>query len=474
MLLLTLVLSISPAGEVILGQAYFLGDLHSHTGASGDGGSADLGSCDTDCGAVADLGTYSREAGLDFVAVTDHVNGPATASAVAFGQVISSLLAEHDPEGGLVTIPGAEVWLRWPDGAALGHKDLLLFSEDAEALGAFRLEDAQPNGDTTLTVASCEDIGSWMSQVEADHGPALLLPHHPALSIPMETDWTCHEDRWSPAVEIYSKHGNSLVHPAEWDPPWSPTVPASTVHAALDLGLPMGFVGGTDTHDSRPGSVCQLDPEAPDHPYGGSLTVAVLPEGESLSRTSLYQAIVDHRTYVTTGRLVPVDMAWSSQDLPLGGHGARPQVPEGQDLDLVVRLTEEGDGSVVSARLVGPESTWDLTGGDGSGERRVSIPSEDLPAWLYLDLTLDPGQPEGCEDGGGDALEHVWTSPVWPVVVPPEAGHSGDSGGDSGTGQGVETAEGRCGGCSSPPVTGGPWVVFLLALWRRGPRRQAA
>jgi hypothetical protein len=474
---LSLILVLTPAlaGETFQGHRYYLGDLHSHTGASGDGGSSDLGTCSSDCGAVADLGTYARSAGLDFVAVTDHVNGPAVASQTEFGLVWAQMLAEHDPQGGLVTIPGAEIWLRWPDGSAIGHKDLLLFGDNA-ALSGFRVSHAQPTGDEGLTLQDCSELWSWMSSVEGEFGPALLLPHHPALSIPMETDWSCHDDSWSPAVEVYSEHGNSLNHPSDYDPPWSTPVPESTVETALNLGLVLGFVGGTDAHNSRPGSVCGLDGEAPDHPYGGGLTVAVLPEGEDLSRAGLYEAIVDHRTYTTTGPLVPVDLAWRVSGESVGGHGATPQVPSNRELELVVTLSEAWDAKVISARLRGPDAWWELVS-EGGGRRTLSLAADVLPDWIYLDLTLDAEQPEGCMDGGDDALEHLWFSPVWPSVVgeqePAETGATGDANTDSEPGDSAEGRTGRCGGCSATsPVPWAWWGVLVLAMTFR--QRQAA
>jgi hypothetical protein len=467
--MITLWLTVAWAGETFQGETFFLGELHSHTGASGDAGSSDLGECDVDCGAVADLGIAARGAGLDFMAVTDHVNGPATATPQAFAQVWSLLLGVHDPDSGLVTIPGAEVWLRWPDGTAIGHKDVLFFDDDTALLQTVRMVDTQPSGDDSLTVADCDDLWTWMADLEARFGAALLLPHHPALSIPMETDWSCHSETWSPAVEVYSAHGSSLRHPSEWDEPWSAAVAASTVEAALDLGLGLGFVGGTDAHDTRPGSVCDLDGEAPDHPYGGSLTVVVLPEGETLTRSAVHQAILDKRTYTTSGPLVPVTVDWQVDGVSAGGHGAAPQVPDGSVLNLVLTLPTEWDTQVSSVRARGPGAWWDLVP-DGAGHHTLTLPAAELPGWLYVDVTLDGEQPPDCHDGGSDTLEHLWLSPIRPQVVPAETG--ADSGtltdsapadsapadsapADSAPADSGEAPTGRCSGCASAPADGG-------------------
>ena len=72
--LLDLWLSVALAGETFGDQNFYYGDLHSHTGFSGDGGSADMGNCSGSCGNFADVFTTARDNGLDFVALTDHIN----------------------------------------------------------------------------------------------------------------------------------------------------------------------------------------------------------------------------------------------------------------------------------------------------------------------------------------------------------------------------------------------------------------
>ena len=70
--------------EEFEGHTFVFGDIHAHTGASGDGGSADLGDCvrasdetPADCGSVADLGETALANGLDFLATVDHVTSAA-------------------------------------------------------------------------------------------------------------------------------------------------------------------------------------------------------------------------------------------------------------------------------------------------------------------------------------------------------------------------------------------------------------
>src|SRR5687768_13213385 len=126
---LVLLLASGPASaaEVFENFSFYLGDLHAHTGASEDGASADLGAdCAGDCGAIAELGAYIEDNGLDFVSFTDHVNGEYAADPADFDEVLAAALALDDPEGGRVVVPGAELWFA-KDKASFGHKNLYLF-----------------------------------------------------------------------------------------------------------------------------------------------------------------------------------------------------------------------------------------------------------------------------------------------------------------------------------------------------------
>jgi hypothetical protein len=401
------------AADAFGDATYYYGDLHAHTGYSGDGGAGDLGNCEGSCGDVATMFDTARANGLDFVAFSDHVNGSAAARPPDFAALTAAVLAADDPEGGFVTIPAAELWftVRGTD-QKLGHKTLLLFGGDA-ALAGIGERNMSPGASSG--VDSCDDIWTWMTGVSAALGPAILVPHHPAVLRPMPTDWSCHDPAWEPTVEIYSEHGNSLEDTSGYDPPGEGVVHDSTVHAALDpdgYALMFGFVGGTDSHDTRPGGVCDIDTEQPTHLYGGGLTVAVLQPDEPFDRTSIHAAILARRTYVTTGPELPVEVAWSAGGVPLGGLGAALAVPASKDLDATVRIPVERSGPVTGVSLVGPDATWPLED-DGAGTWSGHVSAGETPAWLYVAVAIDGAAWYGatpCADGGDDA-EWIWTSP---------------------------------------------------------------
>ena len=295
------------AAEVFEGHSFYLGDVHVHTGASGDGGSTDVGSCPGACGAVADLKLRARENGLDFITITDHVNGTPAAVPEDFAHVWETALDLDSPEEGFVVIPGAEVWFSLPGGQILGHRTLMLFGS-SEDLSATPMTALQPLGDTRTEMPDCASIWSWSASLESAVGPLLLFPHHPATKLPSGTDWSCHDPAWAPVVEVYSEHGNSDLEVTDFDPPTTVS-PAGTVAHAMapsGLGYRLGFVGGTDSHGTDPGGVCTRDTVRTSQPYGGGLTIAVLPESTKFSRAAIYDAMVEGQTYVTSGPLIPV------------------------------------------------------------------------------------------------------------------------------------------------------------------------
>jgi hypothetical protein len=195
--------------------------------------------------------------------------------------------AHNDPWGGFVTIPAAEAAFGTNEGHEYGHKNAYVFDDDDAV--QLRLADFPSNA----TVRSCDEIWESADTLSAA-GPTLLFAHHPAVRMPMPTDWSCHDQTYEPVVEVISEHGNSL-DPATDYHPVRVYQDGSDVHAALEtFGLEVGFVGGTDNHMALPGSVCGLDAMKPTLPYGGALTMVALrtgaPSTGARSTTSSWRA----------------------------------------------------------------------------------------------------------------------------------------------------------------------------------------
>ncbi len=413
------------AAETWEGRTIAFGDLHVHTGASRDGGADDLGACAPGgCGTVADLVDTARANGLDFMAITDHTNGPNMADAADFEAVLATALSGHDPAAGFVVLPGGEIRTDDDAGNPLGHRNVILFGDDADLAG-LAMTELSPYGDATTELASCDDLRTWMDGLVAARGPALLIPHHPAASVPMAVDWSCTADPYEVAVEVYSSHGNSMAATPFYDPVWSTPSASGSVTTALDptgWALRLGFVGGTDGHDTRPGRTCsRLDPLGyfADnlYPYGGGLTAAVLDEGATLSRLALHDAIAARHTYATTGPMMPLAVHWlDDAGNELGGMGDVLARPASGNLKVRLTFPPAWTDAVIAAEIVLSSGLRLDLFQVNRGQWERSVPAPLVPDHAYLRIHLDGDVVWGagtCDDGGADSEERTWTSPTW-------------------------------------------------------------
>ncbi len=514
MTLVALLLALPGAhgAELFEGWAFYLGDPHFHSGASGDGGSTDIGACTTgDCAALADVQANAAAAGLDWVSLTDHVNGNDAASEGAFDTVWAAMLDAHDPDGGLVVVPGVELWFLRGE-QLIGHKNLYWFGEDRD-LRDVSWDDVTFNG-TGMGLSDCEDLWEWVEDTDRVWGDLLLIAHHPGVTGDMVTDWTCHtQDRapiFSPSVEIYSEHGSSMEAEPSYDPPDLGTEPLSTMDHVLDVdgwGLRLGFMGGTDAHDTRPGSTCDLDGVQTMQPYGGGLTVVVAPDSEPFDRATIHDALVARRSYASSGPLLPALVEVHSEGTPIGGMGDELAIPAEQSVDLEVKVPADLAHHVSSVRLVG--TAWEQAldpSGDGAWSTHIAAGA--LPPWAYAELRIDGASwwgDGGCADGGDTQDELLWLSPTWfdegegdfdgdgvtwaegdcddgdPSVSPdlPEDCSSGvdddcdglvdgedpDCEGVEDTGpEGTDPDDPQGCGCGAVPAAGGAWLLAVVAL----------
>jgi hypothetical protein len=399
------------AAEDFSASTFYFGDMHAHSGVSPDGGSSDLGNCADPavCGSLAGIFDTAKANGLDFVAFTDHT----TSSATDFNDFLVALRAANDPENGFVTIPAAEEFFKISTTELLGHKNGFVFQDDDTLLDTLVLSTFKE----PPYVGSCSDVWKQGDKLAA-FGPALLFAHHPAVTAPMPTDWSCHDPTYQPVVEVYSEHGNSLAVTNPYDPVNEP-IEASTIHAALETyGLQVGFVGGTDNHDSRPGNVCITDTEHATFQYGGSLTMVRLEAGARFDRRAIYDEMVARRTLVTTGPRMPVTVEWTFENGNVAVPGEELRLREGESLELRVAVPTGWADYVLGATAVGYTDLLELTE-QGGGVWTRTFGSDEIPAWLYVEVAVDGGlyYATDCADGGTDDDEFVWSSPDWFTVT---------------------------------------------------------
>jgi len=396
---------------------FYFGELHAHTGLSNDGASEDLGSCpNADCGNFEDYFDIARaQAGLDFCSITDHVNGIGGLDQSSWAETVELVNDHNDPVGGFVTILGGEMALGT---IGAGHKNVYFFGNEA-VLNTINYWDVMGIGHP----GDCEQLWTDMADLEAGFGEVLLLSHHPAAVVPVATDWSCHDETYSPAVEIYSSHGNSRDDPAQepYDTLTGGVEPGCTVNDALDpqgYALRLGIIGGTDFHDTQPGMVCHMDQIHANQRYGGSLTGLFVDTGVALDRGQIYDAISKRRTYATTGPKVPVMIRLldsGGDELAVMGDWFGPMPADPMTVEVTFPDTfapyvdsvdlYQSDGSTLTVPHIA----------DGHHEVALNPAGE----WfVYAIVSIDGGaywadQGVACEDGGADAGERIWTSPIW-------------------------------------------------------------
>ncbi len=400
------------AADHFAGSAYYYGDPHAHTGLSHDGWSSDLGDgCppEGECGAFADVFTIATDNGLDWVVLSDHVNGMYATTPAEFATLLdASLNAPRSSD--LLVIPGVEDWFA-AGGVEMGHKNLLLFGDPA-ALVDLDLGDVQPNGDSTVEVGTCPAIPAWMDGLTEVFGAALLISHHPMVENPMPTDWSCHAGAYEPAVEMFSSWGTGLGWDQDFDTP-STLVESGAVDVAMDpdgYALHLGFLAGTDGHSTLPGDLCK--PVGGGRVNTGGLTMAVVAEDMPFDRTALYDAIRLHHTIATSGPRIPLSVyahdthgdAWSlGQDIAL---------PAGDSLTLGVQVPESDAHVVTGVWLYTPTGALQLTP-TATDTWSLNLADDALPAWGYLAVQIDGSALDLCDDADDTDEEWEWASPAW-------------------------------------------------------------
>ena len=406
------------AAEILGGHDVYFGELHCHTGISADGGSGDLGNCDgVGCGDFAAYFDTARyDAGLDFAAITDHITGTRAMTEQGWADSLALVETSNDPAGGFVALMGGEIDFYLADESDFGHKNVLFFGADQEYAGSLLadFEDA-------ARPADCASVWDQARDLSASFGPLLFIPHHPASVRPSATDWTCHDPEIAPVVEIYSGQGNSRAMPDvdPYDPIWSGTEEEGTVNEALAAyGHTLGFVGGTDFHDTLPGMICHEDAHE-SLPYAGGLTGIVLEQGTPFNRMAIHDALAARHTFATSGPKVPVILgALGAFGLPLGVAGDQIGTPSAAGIVLRVSFPASFAPYVFGVELYDIDGVTTPVPEVSPGVHQIAVGSRPDPWFAYAVVTVDGGlwwadQGIVCLDGGIDDVEKIWTSPVW-------------------------------------------------------------
>ena len=238
-----------------------------------------------------ELYAFARdEAVLDFGAVADHMEAVTDRQWDYF----RSGTRDYNAPGRFAALHGQEWTNHNPATGAPGHRNVY-FRGDAAPL-------------VRSTDRDCDTLDKLWRKLDGFGLPALAIPHHSA-NVVMGTDW---EQGWNPryekAVEIYSVWGSSELPAAAGN-----TRPIRSlkgemagrhVRDALRRGYRLGFMGGGDIHDGRPGD--ELHTSQPETAGYGDL----YPQGVTavsapvLSREAVFDGLAARRSYATTKRRI--------------------------------------------------------------------------------------------------------------------------------------------------------------------------
>jgi hypothetical protein len=331
------------------------GDVHSHTNLSYD-------ACEDpehQCRPVGDrpgseLFAVAEEVGLDFVALTDHAEFDQYTSlehdyALDIHEETLRMVAEADG-GPVIPLVGFEwtgVYNYYDEEQrglvnGGGHRTVIFdgvepcgeFWVGAARFGAFKNElGYELYGDRATIIGSPDGLVDHLAHTAEHCEPVRQLSwfHHPGMAMPRTVDWErdVHRELGDRVVEIYSEHGSSecfdmASEGCDWSVPEDLHAGSGSVQEALSLGYQLGFVGGTDSHDARPGSLDDgasyvaggaeiAHGEYHLHYATGGVTGA-LSAGEKPGRVEIVDAIQDRHTVAASWMFDQLRVAALGQD----------------------------------------------------------------------------------------------------------------------------------------------------------------
>jgi len=341
-------------------ERLYWGDLHSQTYFS-DG-----------LRCPEELYHFARHEGfLDIFALADHSESLTDRQWEYFVAVTN----DADDPGRFATLVGFEWTNHWP-----GHRNLYYPGDGGPILR---------RGERTV-----EDL-QRLYDVAGEHG-ALLIPHHTA-NVVMGVEWEAgHAPEHERLVEIHSVWGNS-ERPASAGNPFPIRTSGGEqdgrhVIDALDMGYRLGFVGGGDIHDGRPGDELHHLQAEPDQYHLLRRQGIMGVWAPELTREAVFDALWDRRCFATMNVRTPIRFevcgAFMGQSVAC-------------DDERAIRLWAASEVPIVRATIMRSGEDW-----------RAIEPNQCIVDWRV-------------EDAGSAASDYYyarieradgrlgWSSPVW-------------------------------------------------------------
>lgn len=243
----------------------YWGDIQNHTNIS-DGN-----------GTIEDFYNYAKNvANLDFIALTDHDHTYGVNYLTPeVWEKIREFAKVHNSDGKFVSFLGWE----WTN-ESRGHKHIIYPGDDGE-----------PYNYRSFPLPS--DL--W-SALEGER--ALTISHHIAWG-GRKVDWSFRNDNFQRVVEIYSQHGANefLLNPLDHRIATG-RAPGHYVRDALAMGHKLGIIASSDGHFGYPGNGWMWAPTALDSSSRATGFTGIY--ADTLTRESLFEALVDRRVFGTT------------------------------------------------------------------------------------------------------------------------------------------------------------------------------
>lgn len=287
----------------------YWGDIHIHTKLSHDGQGTDPYA-------------YARDvSGLDFAGVADHWEslGPEGY------RILTDWAEEANRPGAFVTIPGDE---RNP-AEMTGHHNV--YFRDLQTMTRHKAIMKAGEGVPPNRFGALEN---------ADASRVMVIPHHtgiafgnlPQTGMGGAIDWDVIDDRGlRPVMEIFSHHGQSEQYSPQHllayesnrmrNPERRANTSVPGPHYAQDYwmaGKRIGVIASSDEHSGQGG-----------RRHGGIAAVFA----ESLTRGSIFDAILHRQCYATTGERILIEFAVN--DLDMGAVGEKQR---GDKLDVTLNV----------------------------------------------------------------------------------------------------------------------------------------
>ncbi len=348
----------------------YFGDIHAHTLAS-----------DGIWHAEASYRYADQVACLDFAAITDHAERLTDAEWAEAQDRAAAITREE-----FLLLPAYEWTAAWTM-----HRNVYAL-DPAEMVPIVRAA-AFGNGDDPVT-----DVDTLLQRLD---GGALTIPHHPGSTVTAAHGWSGFDDAVEPVVEIYSKHGSSecfgcqpaLVEDFAQEP-------GNYVRDALAAGHRVGFIAGSDAHDTplgtlAPGLESVFGPGdyGPTTRRGGLAAVWV----EELTHAALLDALQRRRCYATTGARIALEFAVDGAPMgsEIAGDGPAEltfAVGGSAEIAEVLVVRHRASDGWTHPKLWSPDAV--------SLEESWVDPAAGESAIYYLHVIQADGH-------------HAWSSPVW-------------------------------------------------------------